>query len=79
MHALSSAKGEYAIYLDGNGPTDLSLNLPGGRFETWWVDLRTGAVEARRTFGHKGGPIFMQSPPFQEGIAMRISRREESR
>ena len=79
MHALSSANGEYAIYLDGNGPTDVFLNLPGGTFESWWVDVRTGALEGRKTFGHKGGPIFIESPPFGGGIALRISRREESR
>ena len=79
MHALSAARREYAIYLDGNGPTDIFLNLPGGRFERWWVDVRTGAVEGRKTFVHKGGSIFIASPPFRGGIAMRISRREKSR
>ncbi len=29
-HALSSERGEYAMYLDGNGPTELSSEFAGG-------------------------------------------------
>ena len=29
-HMLSSSSGEYAMYVDGNGPTDVILSLPGG-------------------------------------------------
>ena len=75
-HALSSAS-EYAIYLDGSGKEQsMFLHLSGGKFESWWVDVRTGAVEDRRTFGHKGGPISIQAPAFKDGIALRISRRD---
>ena len=75
-HALSSGHGEYAVYLDGNGPSQMVLNLRDGRFESWWVDVRTGAVEDRKEFEHKGGRFVIDSPPFREGIALRISRRE---
>jgi len=75
-HALSSGHGEYAVYLDGNGPSEIALTLPGGRFERRWIDVRTGAVEDRKEFEHKGGRIVIDSPPFRNGIALRISRRE---
>jgi len=75
-HALSSAR-EYAIYLDGSGKEQFMLvHLPGGKFESWWVNVKTGAVEDRRTFAHKGGPNSIQAPAFQGGIALRISRRD---
>lgn len=79
MHALSSLKGEYAIYVDGNGPTDILLSLPGGEFERWWVDVRTGAEVDRKTFGHKGGSMDVESPPFRDGIVLRILRRGGSK
>ena len=75
-HALSSRHGEYAIYLDGNGPSELVLNLPGGHFESWWVDVRTGVVEERKPFQHMGGPFSMDAPTFRGGIALRISRKD---
>jgi len=77
-HALSSTSGEYAIYLDGSGKAEsMDLNLPGGTFERWWMDVRTGAVMDRRTFAHKGGPISIPTPAFQDGIALRIRRQKE--
>ena len=74
VHALSSSKGEYAVYLDGNGPTTVALSLPGGKFERWWTDVRTGAVLERKTFEQKSGPIELTTPTFREGIALRIRR-----
>jgi hypothetical protein len=75
-HALSSAR-EYAIYLDGSGKEQfMLLHLPGGNFESWWVNVKTGAVQDRRTFGHKGGSASIQAPAFRDGIALRISRRD---
>jgi hypothetical protein len=41
-HALSSGRGEYAMYLDGNGRTELSLSLPAGEYAVWWVDVVSG-------------------------------------
>jgi len=73
-HALVSDRGEHAIYLDGSGKEQyIYLSLPGGKFERWWVDVRTGAVQGRRVFEHKGGAISILAPAFRDGIALRIS------
>ena len=74
-HALSSAKGEYAIYLDGNGPTELSLNLPAGDYGLLWVDVVSGEKKDAGTFRHSGGEKKVASPEFKNGIALRFSRR----
>jgi hypothetical protein len=74
-HTLSSGRGEYAIYLDGNGPTELSLNLPAGEYAVWWVDVVSGEKDAG-SLKHPGGERTIASPAFQNGIAIRISRRE---
>ena len=75
-HALSSGRGESAVYLDGNGPTDLILNLPAGEYAVWWVDVVSGDKRDGGTFKHGGGEKRVKSPTFKGGIAMRIARGE---
>ncbi|HYM78796.1 MAG TPA: hypothetical protein VE377_22685 [Candidatus Dormibacteraeota bacterium] len=74
-HAMSSAR-EYAIYLDGNGPVELSLNLPVGEYAMWWVDVASGEKKYPGTVKYEGGELVVKSPAFRNGMAVRISRRE---
>ncbi len=71
---LSNPGKEYAIYLDGNGATDLSLDLPAGRYAGEWVNVRTGSIEKSEKFQHSGGDKVLQTPEFQKGIAFRLKR-----
>jgi hypothetical protein len=71
---LSSPGKEYAIYLDGNGPTDLTLELPAGNYSCEWVNVATGEIAQLEKFAHKGGEKVLQSPAFQNGIALRMRR-----
>jgi hypothetical protein len=75
-HTLSSGRGDYAMYLDGNGPVDLNLNLPAGQYSVLWVDVVSGEKEDAAGFRHAGGERRVKSPAFRNGIAARISRRE---
>ena len=77
-HTLSSARGEYAIYVDGKGLVELSLNLPAGLYEVSWVDVLSGKKMAPWTFRHSGGNRNVGSSEFEKGIALRISRRESN-
>jgi len=74
-HALSSGR-EYAVYLDGNGPSEVSLNLVAGDYSAAWVDVVSGEKKDVGTFHHLGGVKTIQSPAFRDGIAVRISRKE---
>lgn len=71
---LANAGREYAIYLDGNGPTNVTLELPPGKYSSEWLDVRTGSFEQLESFEHKGGEKVLDSPAFQSGIALRIRR-----
>jgi len=75
-HALSSGRGEYAMYLDGKGPTVLTLKLAAGDYSASWVDVVTGEKRDGGMFKHGGGEKMVKSPAFKGGMAMRISRRE---
>jgi len=74
-HLLASAKGVFAMYVDGNGPTEITLNLPAGRYELKWVDVATGSERGTENFQHAGGERFMKTPEFRNGIAMRLQKR----
>ncbi len=71
---LSNAGRDYAIYLDGNGPSDLTLELPPGDYSSEWVSVVTGKIEQWEKFAHKGGDKVLQAPAFQNGIALRLKR-----
>lgn len=71
---LSSAGKEYAIYLDGAGPADLTLTLPLGQYSAEWINVETGKIGLREIFRHSGGEKQLASPPFRDGIALRVKR-----
>jgi hypothetical protein len=73
-HALSNPGHEYAIYLDGNGPTELTLTLPAGDYKLEWVNTKTGATDKAEDFHHAGGEKLLMSPAFENGIALRLTR-----
>jgi hypothetical protein len=73
-HALSSTQGIYAIYLDGDGPTKIALQLPAGSYEAIWTDVHSGMVTKTEELGSVSGQCLLEPPPFRQGIALRVSR-----
>ena len=73
---LSNPGYEYAIYFDGSGPTEITLDLPAGRYVGAWVDVLTGNTERAEDFRHAGGNKVLESPAFQNGIALRLKKVE---
>jgi hypothetical protein len=62
------------MYFDGNGPIAVTLELPAGEYSGEWVNTKTGEVERLGSFRHAGGQRVLQTPEFQNGIALRIAR-----
>ena len=71
---LSNPGREYAIYLDGNGPAELQLDLPQGNYSAVWLNVRTGSTERTEDFHHVGAIKRLSAPTFSGGIALRIVR-----
>ena len=71
---LSSPGREYALYMEGRSPTDLSLDLPAGRWRAEWMNPVDGTVLQRVRLEHDGGLRRLTSPSFTESIALRIAR-----
>jgi hypothetical protein len=73
-HVLSNPGREYAMYLDGNGPAELQLDLPQGNYSAEWFNVRMGSIERTEDFHHAGAIKRLTAPPFSGGIALRIVR-----
>jgi hypothetical protein len=72
-HALSSPAHVYAIYLDGDGPADITLALPQGHFHGAWIDVTTGKITKEEDFKtQEGTTTILHSPAFKSGIALKI-------
>lgn len=74
-HLLSSPSGEYAMYVDGEGPSEITMKLPGGRYSATWIDVISGDKKDAGSFQHAGGERILTSPQFKNGIALRITKR----
>jgi hypothetical protein len=73
-HVLANARGVYAIYLDGDGSTELTLNLPAGKYSAIWVDTESGKHSRTLLPQHQGDKIKLRSPDFKNGIALLLTR-----
>jgi len=73
---LSSPGREYGMYFDGNGPMDVTLDLPAGDYSGGWVNTETGAVAKEENFVHRGGEKVLRSPEFRNGIALHLKNQK---
>jgi len=74
-HALSQPAHAHALYLQGRGPTTLSLHLAPGRWTAAWVSVEEGhtlkQVSVNAADGH---PTHLDSPDFSLEIALCLTR-----
>ena len=73
--ALSDSHGNFAIYLDGNGPSRLTLHLPPGSYTVKWLDPKSGALTADKSpwiVGNRG-ELAIATPDFENGIALSLT------
>lgn len=70
--ALSSPGHFYAIYLDGDGPAEVTLALPQGHFHAEWLDVKSGTITRSEDLENRSGRIVLYSPGFKSGIALKL-------
>jgi hypothetical protein len=63
----------YAIYLNGGSKAKLQVELPKGQYRAEWVNTKTGKVDKQEIFAHSGGKKTLESPGYQEDIALKVS------
>jgi hypothetical protein len=69
---LSSPGKAYAVYVQGRGLTNLSLNLSKGSWTVEWVSTEDGSVLKREAVSSEGKPIELMSPPFTDSVALKL-------
>jgi hypothetical protein len=72
---LSKPGSDYAAYIDGSGPTALTLDLPPGTYSGEWLNTRTGIPQPIDSFSHPGGDKPLSTPKFDDGIALHLKRQ----
>lgn len=72
-HAMRGGN-QYAIYLDGKGPSRITLRLPAGSYTVDWLDPKTGATTTADRITGRGGDVSIGSPEYANGIALRLAR-----
>lgn len=73
-HALSSSSGEIALYLDGKGPSHLTLRLPAGSYRGEWLNVVTGEPTPVTNLKSTAAETVVAVPQFENGIALRLTR-----
>jgi hypothetical protein len=76
-YTLSEPGKAYAVYLQGENPTELILELPNGTYLSEWIDTKTGLTQESPVFHHSGGKKGMLVPPFVDDIALRVVATED--
>lgn len=70
--ALAEKGRAYAIYINGGTEANLVMELPRGRYLEEWINTKTGQVDKHRKFDYSGGLLTLNSPEYEEDIALRI-------
>lgn len=71
---LSQPGVAYALYARGRSPCAIELELPPGPYRADWVETRAGRVLHSEAVAHRGGAWRIQSPAFEDDIALRLLR-----
>jgi hypothetical protein len=75
-HPLASEHGVYAMYLDGSGPSRITLHLPAGNYRGEWLNTATGETTALTNLKSDGVESTVEAPAFVNGIALRLARAQ---
>lgn len=75
VRVLSQPGRAHALYIEGRGPTTLSLNLSRGRWVAEWISVTDGSVLKRETVASHGRGVALAGPDGSDGVAVRLLRR----
>jgi hypothetical protein len=64
----------YVIYINGGNRAQLQVELPKGKYTAEWINTKTGKTGKNEKFDHPGGNRTLESPKYEDDIALRILR-----
>jgi hypothetical protein len=72
---LAETGKQYAIYWMGGKQVNLEIRLPKGEYSLEWMNPLNGKTEKKSLISHSGGIARLESPNYQEDMALRISKK----
>jgi len=69
---LSNPGTAYALYVQGRGPTTLTVQLPAGRWSVTWSNVEDGDLLKEENVLSEGTPLRLASPDSAGDMALRI-------
>ena len=79
VRALGQSGQAYAIYVNGNSLTSLSVDLPAGQYKAQWLNTKTGDIEKTALFTCGRASQMLQVPKYTDDIALRIVADKKER
>jgi hypothetical protein len=73
---LSEAGRDYALYINGSGLKELTVEIPPGSYKSEWIDTKTANMLSENTLTHSGGRLKLPIPEYKDDIALRIKRSD---
>ena len=73
--SLSQPGKAHALYVQGRGPTTLSLQLAKGRWLAEWISIEDGRVLKHEDISAGKQPTTIASPEFNDAVALRLIRQ----
>lgn len=70
--ALENEGIEYALYFQGDGPIQVTLQIPRGDYLAEWMNVVTGETTKRERLRHSGGNAVLSSPIYYDDIALSL-------
>ncbi|MFW5752030.1 MAG: hypothetical protein ACOCW8_01690 [bacterium] len=75
MWQVLSEKGkQYAIYLEGGNQTEITLQIPAGKYNVKWINTETGEIDKSKKITIDADTIKLMSPEYEVDIALGITK-----
>ncbi|MBL9134414.1 MAG: hypothetical protein JNK85_01035 [Verrucomicrobiales bacterium] len=75
VRALSHPGRAHALYVEGRGPTTLTLKLSKGRWVAEWISVTDGSVLKQEIMVSRGRGVELTGPDCSDGVAVRLLPR----
>jgi len=75
-NALSEKGKQYAVYFIDDKLTNVSLNLPSGKYNATWIHPLTGKYEKTIAVMSRNNKLVIKVPPHKEDIALSITDKK---
>ena len=73
---LSEPGVAYAVYINGSGLKNLTIELPAGKYKSQWLNTKTAEILKTESLAHTGGRTELNIPEYTDDVALRIKRSD---